>query len=59
MSEPASRPEIIESQEYHACNKQNSDTENVQEFSWNIIRGSRCSSTRAASDTIDTSPAGS
>ncbi|EHC40512.1 hypothetical protein SeGA_0689 [Salmonella enterica subsp. enterica serovar Gaminara str. A4-567] len=41
VSEPASRPEIIESQEYHACNKQNSDTENVQEFSWNIIRGSR------------------
>ncbi|ABX22316.1 hypothetical protein SARI_02456 [Salmonella enterica subsp. arizonae serovar 62:z4,z23:-] len=41
MSEPASRAEIIKPQEYHACNKQNSETENVQEFSWNSIRGRR------------------
>lgn len=34
--EPASGPEIVESQEYHGCNKQNSEIENVQEFSWTI-----------------------
>ncbi|ASG55661.1 MAG TPA: hypothetical protein DCM34_04650 [Salmonella bongori] len=56
--EPASGPEIVEPQEYHGCNKQNSEIENVQEFSWTIMKGPHWRLAHAASDTTDTSPAG-